>query len=103
MEFTVEQSPHKAEIFLTSNMNAEAEAAQVHNTIVDLIKTDNKTIVINLSDLSFIQSWEIGILTYAFSTCKKEGVDFYISGVNKRILNTLQKIKIDQIIQIEEK
>lgn len=102
MEFSVEELDGKAQIAINENVSVGFDAAKIQNTIVDLIETGNKTIVVDLSNLNYITSWGIGILIYAFSTCSNKNVEFYVTGVNDRVLNIFKRIKVDNIIPVKE-
>lgn len=101
MEFSLEKLDGKSIITLDKNISVGLDAAKIQNTIIDLLEEGSKTIVVDLSKLNYITSWGIGILIYAFSTCSNKNVDFYLTGVNERVLNILKRIKVDKIITIK--
>ncbi len=101
MEFSLEKLDGKSIITLDKNISVGLDAAKIQNTIIDLLEEGSKTIVVDLSKLNYITSWGIGILIYAFSTCSNKNVDFYLTGVNERVLTILKRIKVDKIITIK--
>ena len=101
MDIQIEQQQDKSVIVFDKNVIVGKEAAQIQNTVLDLIEKGEKTIVADLSKLDFITSWGIGTLIHALTTCTNRNVKFSLTGVNEKVHEILKKVKLDQIFTIE--
>ena len=101
MDIQIEQQQDKSIIVFDKNIIVGKEAAQIQNSVLDLIEKGEKTIVVDLSKLDFITSWGIGTLIHALTTCTNRNVKFYLSGVKETVHEILKKVKLDQILPIE--
>jgi anti-sigma B factor antagonist len=102
MDIQTEQHQDKSIIKLDMGTIQGPEASQIQNTVLDFIQNGSKVIVIDLSKMDYITSWGIGTLIHALTTCTNRNVNYYLTGVNEKILNILQKVKLDKIFTIKE-
>ena len=101
MDFHINQTPDKAIIVFDVNKIMGTEAAGVHESILDLIDNGCKLIAIDLCKVTFITSYGLGILMYAYTICTKRDVGFYITGLNERLQEIIQKVNFHKIIDIK--
>ena len=94
MDIQTEQHQDKSVIKLDKGIIQGPEASQIQNTVLDLIQNGSKEIVIDLSNMDYITSWGIGTLIHALTTCRNRNVNYFLTGVNEKILN----IKKDSLI-----
>jgi anti-sigma B factor antagonist len=78
------------------------EAAEIQNTLLDLIEKGNRTIAVDLSGVDYLTSWGIGILIHASVTCTNRDISFFLFGVNEKVMNILRKVKLDTVLDIRE-
>jgi anti-anti-sigma factor len=78
------------------------EAAEIQNTLLDLIDNGSNTIAVDLSPVNYLTSWGIGILIHAFTSCTNRKIPFYLFGVNDRVMDILRKVKLDNVFDIRK-
>jgi len=78
------------------------EAAEIQNTVLDLIQRGEKVIAFDLSKVEYLTSWGIGILIHAYTTCTNRHISFYLNGVNDKVMTILTKVKLNRIFDIRE-
>lgn len=101
MEVHIEKRQDKSVIVLDKNKILGTEAAEIQNTLMDLIQHGNKNISVDLSKVDYITSWGIGILIHAHTSCLNRNIDFQLTGVNADVLKILKKVKLDTIFSIQ--
>lgn len=68
------------------------------------IKEQNpKKIVIDMENVPYIDSSGIGALIYVYSSLKKEGIDFSITGIHGTVKRVIELTKLSEYFPIEEK
>jgi anti-anti-sigma factor len=102
MELEIKRHLDKSVIILEKNVIIGSDAAALQNSVLDLIQEGSKTVVVDLSKLNYITSWGIGTLFHALTTCRNRDVEFYLSGVNQKIYDILEKVKLLQVFNIME-
>ena len=102
MEVKIEKHPDKSVLILSKNVMIGSDAGAIQNSVLDLIQDGSKTIVVDLSNLKYITSWGIGTLFHALTTCRNRDVEFYLSGVNQKITEILENVKLLQVFTILE-
>jgi anti-anti-sigma factor len=102
MEVQIEKYPDRSVIILGKNVNIGSDAAVIQNSVLDAIQDGSKTVVIDLSKLAYITSWGIGTLFHALTTCRNRDVEFYLTGVNQKIHEILEKVKLLQVFTIKD-
>ena len=102
MDLQIKKHPDKSVIILSKNVMIGSDAGAIQNSVLDLIQDGSKTIVVDLSNLKYITSWGIGALFHALTTCRNRGVEFCLSGVNQKITEILENVKLLQVFKILE-
>lgn len=69
-------------------------ASAFRDTIRDLAAKGNKKILLNLGDVSYIDSSGIGEMVSGFTTITNDGGQLKLLGLNKRIKDLLQITKL---------
>jgi anti-sigma B factor antagonist len=100
MVIHTEQQHETSVIVMDKHQILGLEAAEIQNTLLDLISNGSNSVAIDLSSVDYITSWGIGILIHAFTTCTNRDVKFYLTGVNNKVLDILRKVKLDKIFDI---
>jgi anti-anti-sigma factor len=57
---------------------------------------------VDLSKVDYITSYGIGMLIYAHTTCTKREINFYVVGVNEKVLEILKMVHLDKIFKIQD-
>ncbi len=76
------------------------ETALLRNTIRDLLAREHKKIVLNLSEVPYIDSSGIGELVSAFVAIRREGGDVKLLNLTKRVHGVLEVVKLGTVFEI---
>ncbi len=71
-------------------------------TVRDLIAKGNKKILVNLAEVSYIDSSGIGELVSAFTTVTNHGGQLKLLSLNKRVKDLLQITKLYTVFEVHE-
>lgn len=77
-------------------------ASQFRDTIRDMISKGQKKILLNLSEVSYIDSSGIGELVSGFTTVTNGGGQLKLVGLSKRIKDLLQITKLYTVFDVYE-
>ncbi len=72
-------------------------AAEFKETLHDLIKQGKKNIIIDMSDIKFINSNGIGILVSGYTTVKNGGGDLKLVNSSSKVSGVLSITKLNQV------
>ena len=72
----------------------------IQEAIMNSIKSDKKFIIVDLSKVTFISSWGLGMLTYGLTTAQNNGKEFMCAGVSEKVRNSFSKTKLDSVIKL---
>ncbi|MGQ9635322.1 MAG: STAS domain-containing protein [Bryobacteraceae bacterium] len=75
-------------------------ASALRENIRDLVAKGNKKILLNLSDVSYIDSSGIGELVSAFTTVTNQGGTLKLLGLTKRVKDLLQITKLYTVFEV---
>ena len=75
-------------------------ASTFRDTIRDLAAKGNKKILLNLSDVTYIDSSGIGELVSGFTTVTNHGGVLKLLGLNKRVKDLLQITKLYTVFEV---
>ncbi len=70
--------------------------------VYELIDNQEKFIAVNVSNLDYIHSYFIKVITSSYNKIKKGGGDLCVIGPNKFIFNLLQMLNINSYLSIFE-
>ena len=74
----------------------------LRDTIRDLVGKGNKQILLNLGDVTYIDSSGIGELVSAFTTVRNQGGDLKLLNLTKKVHDLLQITKLYTVFDIKE-
>ncbi|HZU27268.1 MAG TPA: STAS domain-containing protein [Bryobacteraceae bacterium] len=75
-------------------------ASTFRDTIRDLASKGNKKLLLNLSDVSYIDSSGIGELVSGFTTVTNHGGQLKLLGLSKRVKDLLQITKLYTVFEV---
>jgi anti-anti-sigma factor len=78
------------------------EAQEFQESLLHSLEKDFKFIVVDLSGVSFISSWGIGMLIHGLTTTRNRGGEFKIACAAESVLSVFEKVKIDTVLNIYE-
>lgn len=85
-------------------LHGEFDAAASDSAKADLESLLNNNssscIVLDLADVSFIDSTGMGLIIYAFKRLQSSGMDFRVSGAHGQPLELFKLLRVDRVIQL---
>jgi len=77
-------------------------SSTLRDALRDLVKTDNKKILLNLKDVTYIDSSGIGELVSAYTTITNQGGNLKLLGLTNRVKDLLQITKLYTVFDVHE-
>jgi len=74
----------------------------LRDTIRDVLSKGNKKILLNLGDVTYIDSSGIGELVSAFTAVRKEGGDLKLLNLTKKVHDLLQITKLYTVFDVKD-
>ena len=74
----------------------------LRDTIKDLLGKGNKKILLNLGDVSYIDSSGIGELVSAFSSVQRQGGELKLLNLTKKVHDLLQITKLYTVFDVKD-
>jgi anti-sigma B factor antagonist len=74
----------------------------LRDTVKDIASKGQKNIVLNLGDVSYIDSSGIGELVRAFTTVRKQGGDLKLLKLTKKVHDLLQITKLYTVFDVKD-
>ena len=68
--------------------------------VMSSIKSDKKYTIVDLSKVSFISSWGLGMIMYGMTSAQNNGKEFMCAGVTEKVRNSFSKTKLDTVIKL---
>ena len=75
------------------------EASSLRDTVKNLL-AENKSVVINLADCTYIDSGGLGTLVGSYSTARSAGADIKLAGLGQRVRDVLQITKLVTVFEV---
>jgi anti-sigma B factor antagonist len=70
------------------------ETARLRETIKDLIGSGHSQLVLDLSNVNYVDSTGVGVLVSSFTTARNAGGDVKLAGLTRRVNELLQIVKL---------
>lgn len=77
-------------------------SAQLRETLRDMVAKNQNKILLNLADVSYIDSSGIGELVSAYTTVTNTGGQLKLLNLNKRVKDLLQITKLYTVFEVKE-
>jgi anti-sigma B factor antagonist len=77
-------------------------SSTLRDALRDLVKTDHKKILLNLKDVTYIDSSGIGELVSAYTTITNQGGHLKLLGLTHRVKDLLQITKLYTVFDVHE-
>jgi anti-sigma B factor antagonist len=75
------------------------EAAALRSTLKNILSTSKK-ILLDLSDVSYIDSGGLGTLVGVYSSARAAGADIKLTGLGQRVRDVLQITKLVSVFEV---
>ena len=77
-------------------------SSTLRDALRDLVKSDHKKILLNLGDVTYIDSSGIGELVSAYTTITNQGGHLKLLGLTNRVRDLLQITKLYTVFDVHE-
>ena len=77
-------------------------SVQIRDAIRDLISKGQKSILLNLADVNYIDSSGLGELVSAFTTSQNQGADLKLLHLTKKVHDLLQLTKLYTVFDVKD-
>ncbi|MGA2218132.1 MAG: STAS domain-containing protein [Terracidiphilus sp.] len=77
-------------------------SVQIRDAIRDLISKGQKSILLNLGDVNYIDSSGLGELVSAFTTARNQGADLKLLNLTKKVHDLLQLTKLYTVFDVKD-
>ena len=78
------------------------ESAALRSLIIDLLNRGNKQILLNLGNVSYIDSSGLGSLVSAFSSVRKQGGELKLLSLTNKVHDALQLARLYTVFDIKD-
>jgi anti-sigma B factor antagonist len=102
LDLNTRQSEGVAIVDLRGRITLGEGSVTVRNTVHDLLAKGQKSILLNLGDVNYIDSSGIGELVSAFTTAKKQGGELKLLNLTKKVHDLLQITKLYTVFDVKD-
>ena len=99
MKFNKSEVYNSAVISFKGKLRGGPDAQEFQDYISSLLANGKKNIIVNMQDVSFVDSSGIGNIIRAFSTVKEAGGQLKLAGLNNKIQGVLSITKLNSIFE----
>jgi anti-anti-sigma factor len=75
---------------------------QFRTEISDLVNSGAKTILVDLKDVTFVDSSGLGALVIGLKTVRSSGGRFYVCSINEQVRILFELTSMDQVFEVYE-
>lgn len=97
MKYSTSELYNAAVISFKGKLMGGPEAQDFHNTVSSFLAEGKKNIIVEMSDVKFVNSSGIGNIVRAFSTVKDAGGELKLAGVTDKIEGLLSITKLNSV------
>jgi anti-sigma B factor antagonist len=87
---------------LSGRVTLGDESSQLRNTIKQLLAQGKKRLVLDLADVSYIDSAGLGTLVAAYTSARNEGGDVRLAGITKNFSELLNVTKLLTVFSVHD-
>ena len=87
---------------LNGNLTLGAAADQLADKVRSLLQQGQKSVLVNLAKVSYVDSAGLGALVEAYATVKRQGGVLKLIGVNKKINDLLVITKLATVFELHD-
>ncbi len=99
MKFTTNEVYNAAVIAFKGKLMGGPEAQEFHDTLKGYLDSGKKNIIIDMSDVKFVNSSGIGNIVRGFTTVKEAGGNLKLAGVTDKIDGLLSITKLNSVFE----
>ena len=102
MKYTTRQVDGVAILDLSGRITLGEGSVTLRDSVRDLLSKGSKKILLNLGDVTYIDSSGIGELVSAFTTVKNQGGDLKLLNLTKKVHDLLQITKLYTVFDVKD-
>ncbi len=68
--------------------------------VMNSIKSNKKYTIVDLSKVTFISSWGLGMIMYGLTSAQNNGKEYMIAGCSEKVRNSFSRTKLDSVIKL---
>jgi len=87
---------------LSGSMTMGSQLLELEGAMQELIKANQKRIVVDMSKISYLDSSAIGALVACHSNMKNAGGQLRLAGVNARVSTVFKMTGVDKVLSIDQ-
>jgi len=87
---------------LSGRVTLGEESSQLRSTIKQLLAQGKKRLVLDLADVSYIDSAGLGTLVAAYTSARNEGGDVRLAGITKNFSELLNVTKLLTVFNVHD-
>ena len=100
MKIQMEEKDRGVVIKLNGNIIGIPDETEFDNAIKSMVSKNKLNIVVDLGDISYINSTGLGIILRGYISIKNAGGSFKLASLNKKLKTLLEITKLNSIIDI---
>ena len=85
---------------LTGKIALGRESQRIETLVHDLLRQNEKKIILDITRVDHLDSTGIGILAYCYGTVNRSGGDLRIAGAAGKVLHLLQITRLDGVLPL---
>lgn len=98
MKFETKEIYNASVVTIKGKLIGGPDAEEFHSILQSSIEKDIKNIVVDLSDIGFVNSSGIGILVRGYTTMKTAGGDLKLAGISDKVSGVLAITKLNSVL-----
>ncbi len=102
MKATVRQVEGVVIVDLSGRIKLGEGSSILRDTVKDLLSKGQKNILLNLGDISYIDSSGIGELVAAFTSVRNQGGEMKLLNLTKKVTDLLQITKLYTVFDVKD-
>jgi anti-sigma B factor antagonist len=95
---TETRPPGIAVIKISGRIALGVDRGQIEEAVVGALKRGVQKIVVDLHQVSYIDSAGIGIIAFCFGKASQAGAQFTVAGADGRVMDVFGITKLDQVV-----
>ena len=99
MKFVTKEVYNAKVIEVKGKLMGGPEAEDFHNILKNTISENKKNVVVDLSDVGYVNSSGIGILVRGFTTMKNAEGDLKLAGISDKVKGVLSITKLNSVFE----
>jgi len=85
---------------LTGKISLGRESQRIETLVQDLLRQNERKIILDISRVDHLDSTGIGILAYCYGTVNRSNGELRIAGASGKVLHLLQITRLDTVLPL---